>query len=112
MKDVSQLMEELKKDLRIFYKNKNIKKRLEIIMSLFDPDREGQKVSDDLVCLIDSLNDIGEAIEIDLPEKEYNYSEIKKAVTPFEKFFRKKPKDEISEEEIEKIKQEIREARN
>lgn len=112
MKDVSQLMEELKKDLRIFYKNKNIKKRLEIIMSLFDPDREGQKVSDDLVCLLDSLNDIGELIEIELPEKEYNYSEIKKAVIPFEKFFRKKPKDEISEEEIEKIKQEIREARN
>ena len=112
MKEVNQLMEELKRDLRMFYRNKNIKKRLEKIMSLFDPDIESQKVSDNLICLIDSLNDIGEAIEIDFPEKKHNYSEIKKAVIPFKEFFRKKPREEISEEEIEKIKQEIRDARN
>lgn len=122
MMDVNQLTKGLKEDLRIFYEDKKVKERLKRIMSLFDPDREDKETSDNLVCLIDSLNNIDEAIKVDFSEEKHNYRETKKVVIPieesfgekpkvvipFEEFFGKKPKDEISEEEIEEIKQKIR----
>jgi len=44
---------------------------------------------------------------------EENFSDIlKRIIIPFDKFFKKKPKEELSEEEIEAIKKEIRKSGN